>query len=750
MGHKHTHTMAYVLLMILLGLLLSCGIEPLPSDDQSTPTPASLSAASAASASDPVLPRDFTLPVPLFAADSAWNQTVTAAAVLSASDAQILVTYRVLRGDNSDLHPAGPAPTPWPFMYLNYDEYSIPVFGAGQGQQSVLVCDYEGNLWWPSPRFGIDQQGGPVPVPGPAGTVRPAGPEGIEADGHLVLYVLDTFTTFDFWQATTVRDGECQSRGGGLTGVTILEAGAIDFFDVRGPGINPDTYSSARAVGTPLLAGLLLPEDVENGSIAHALAFAIPGLRNTSDDPYEPLPSDYFYPASTTETDFFSTNPHALAAGQRLRLKQTLVDEQGDPLDENQLAPITRMLLTALRTYGAYLVDNSGGFTFYAEDIHTAVLDLTDAEVNALIAAPPGAPLPAEKTKWQIVIEKLNQELEQIPFAYGPWQEGQNPADAEIDTANFEVVEPATRPITVTSTVHLPLALRDFSAPTTDLLAVNDFLYQLQNLDLSAISDTAYDLIVMDYSAGGDDATAFTYAQIAALQDSPGGEKTVLAYMSIGEAEDYRFYWQEDWDPDGDGQPDQGAPAWLDVENPDWEGNYKVHYWEPDWQAIIFRYIDRLLDAGFDGAHLDIIDAYEYYADQGRAAAAQEMADFVAAVRAYACDRDPDFYILVQNAPELANLVPTYLNSVDGIGQEDIYYGYEDDDVRTPPAVTAEMESHLDLFKNAGKLVLTVDYATTPAHIDDAYAKSLAKGYVPLVTVRDLDQLIINPGHEPD
>jgi cysteinyl-tRNA synthetase len=126
------------------------------------------------------------------------------------------------------------------------------------------------------------------------------------------------------------------------------------------------------------------------------------------------------------------------------------------------------------------------------------------------------------------------------------------------------------------------------------------------------------------------------------------------------------------------------------------------------------------------------------------------MADFVAAIRGHARARDPDFYIFPQNAPELATLAPTHLNSADGIGQEDIYYGYEDDDQMTPPAVTAILESYLDVFKNAGKPVLTIDYAATPAHIDDAYARSQAKGYVPFVTVRDLDQLTINPGHEPD
>ncbi len=287
----------------------------------------------------------------------------------------------------------------------------------------------------------------------------------------------------------------------------------------------------------------------------------------------------------------------------------------------------------------------------------------------------------------------------------------------------------------------LPSALWRIAVEKPALSAVNDFLYQLQNLNLQAIGNTAYDLVVMDYSAEGGDDTAFTAAQIAALKHSPGGEKIVLAYMSIGEAEDYRFYWQRWWQP--------SDPIWLDEENPDWRGNYKVHYWDPSWQAIIFRYTDRLLAAGFDGAYLDIIDAYEYYIDQ-RPAAAKEMADLVTAIRAYARSQDPDFYIFPQNAAELATLVPPYLNVVDGISQEDIYYGYDKDDLMTPPDITAELEGYLDVYKAAGKLVLTVDYATTPARVDDAYARSEARGYVPFVTVRDLDQLIVNPGHEPD
>ena len=254
---------------------------------------------------------------------------------------------------------------------------------------------------------------------------------------------------YDLYAVTVEGEGnpgDCSSFRGGMRGQVITEIGVADFFDVRGPGVNADGLYSARAHGTPLLAGLVLPEDIERGVIAHALALAIPGPRNTSRDPYEPLSLDYFYPASTTETDFFSTNPDALAAGQRVRLKQTLVNEDGEGLDEGQFAPITRIFLTALRDYGAYIVDNAGGFSFYAEDVHSADLHLSDAEINALIGQPAGAPLPGNLTGWQIVLDRLSVELELIPFAISPGDEEPDPETAQVEAANFEVVTAAIQP----------------------------------------------------------------------------------------------------------------------------------------------------------------------------------------------------------------------------------------------------------------------------------------------------------------
>ena len=39
--------------------------------------------------------------------------------------------------------------------------------------------------------------------------------------------------------------------------------------------------------------------------------------------------------------------------------------------------------------------------------------------------------------------------------------------------------------------------------------------------------------------------------------------------------------------------------------------------WNKDWQNIIYgnenSYLNKIIDANFDGVYLDIIDAFEYY-----------------------------------------------------------------------------------------------------------------------------------------
>jgi len=72
-----------------------------------------------------------------------------------------------------------------------------------------------------------------------------------------------------------------------------------------------------------------------------------------------------------------------------------------------------------------------------------------------------------------------------------------------------------------------------------DISAVQNWVYQLQNIDLAALGNTTFDLVVMDYSSDGSEGGEFSAAQITNLKYSAGGEKIVIAYpyMDIGEAE---------------------------------------------------------------------------------------------------------------------------------------------------------------------------------------------------------------------
>jgi len=148
----------------------------------------------------------------------------------------------------------------------------------------------------------------------------------------------------------------------------------------------------------------------------------------------------------------------------------------------------------------------------------------------------------------------------------------------------------------------------------TSLAEAKNFLYIInpgafadKAAFLCALRATDYDVIVMDLYF---DDEPLTVSEIASLKTKAnGGSRLVVSYMSIGEAEDYRYYWQPGWK--------DRKPTWLDHENPDWEGNYKVRYWDPAWQSLIYgnddSYLEKILSAGFDGVYLDIIDAFEYY-----------------------------------------------------------------------------------------------------------------------------------------
>ncbi len=139
------------------------------------------------------------------------------------------------------------------------------------------------------------------------------------------------------------------------------------------------------------------------------------------------------------------------------------------------------------------------------------------------------------------------------------------------------------------------------------LYLINPGAYSSTEALIADINSTNYDAIIIDAFHFG---TLLTKTDIDQLKTKAnGGNRLVISYMSIGEAESYRYYWDESWTP--------GNPKWIVEENPNWPENYKVEYWSKEWKQYIYgtesSYLQKILDSGFDGVYLDIIDGFEYF-----------------------------------------------------------------------------------------------------------------------------------------
>lgn len=287
------------------------------------------------------------------------------------------------------------------------------------------------------------------------------------------------------------------------------------------------------------------------------------------------------------------------------------------------------------------------------------------------------------------------------------------------------------------------------------LREVDSWGYQLQGIDLTTLENSAYDLLVIDYA--DEEGQPFTAQAIDRLH---ARGKIVLSYLSIGEAENYRPYWEPAWiSGEGcDAEPSADAPGWLEASNPDWCGNYLVQIWDPGWQAIVMTYLDAIVAAGFDGVYLDKVDSfYTWLGEEDLGApfaypdAPQAMADLVTEIAARARRSDPDFIVVPQNGAEIVDYLSEeaqtrYLETIDGIAVEDTFFppsGNQDENARYAP--DEYILSILEAYQQAGLTVLAVDYVTEPDKIEQLTDSARARGFIPYAGVRALDRLAAMP-----
>jgi cysteinyl-tRNA synthetase, unknown class len=308
----------------------------------------------------------------------------------------------------------------------------------------------------------------------------------------------------------------------------------------------------------------------------------------------------------------------------------------------------------------------------------------------------------------------------------------------------------------------LALLCGQVCAETASPPAPKSMAYVLQASGLAAdrpavvrrLAECGRDWVVLDAVYSTDDGP-WTPEEIQAIRAGKPGRR-VLAYVSIGEAEDYRPYWCRAWDADGDGKPDAAAPGFLHTENPDWKGNYRVRYWHREWQELMLPAVDQVVAQGFDGIYLDIVDAFEFYEydpvskdwrdnlvnpETGNSYR-RDMIAWVAAIAARARARRPEFGVIPQNAAQLLEHAE-YRDMITAIGVEDLFVNGS--------KLRAEKEyryvtGFLNRLKDAGKPVLVIDYPATPQIHAAAFEVSARQGFIHLLTDRDLKTLGVSSG----
>jgi len=261
-----------------------------------------------------------------FSADSFWNTPVAADAEPDLNSDRWI---ELLAGERD------------PNFWLNLDKWTIPIYEVDERTPTRQVIPHQMKHWQNRSGHGASFRQ-PVPIP------DHAIPDPMQ-DSHIALVDYGRRIIWDMFFAHRSEDGAWDS----MTGMT---------YDMDGDGVFRDgefavqdgesihLYGPGRAAGVPIVAGLIMFDEILAGRIDHKLAFAT-GCNALQ---------QYVFPA--TWTDGFTEG--GLPEGCVIQLDPSL------DLDTLNLSPAARVIAVALQRFGAVNVDVAGGSVIYAEGLY--------------------------------------------------------------------------------------------------------------------------------------------------------------------------------------------------------------------------------------------------------------------------------------------------------------------------------------------------------------------------------------------
>jgi hypothetical protein len=233
---------------------------------------------------------------------------------------------------------------------ININRYTIPVFEVDSTSKPVVfkkhyLSEDEKEIWKTDRQYlGHGSAFDSLPIPLPASAM----PDSAN-DMHLAIIDWKTMTAWDMWGARKLPDGTWESNTGmryKLDGPGVFDLSDTDIKN----GESVHFHGPGRASGVPIIAGLIMFDEVKNGIIPHRIAGA---TRFTAFQ-------EFVFPATWTDGPLVNGIPE----GAVIQLDPAL------DLSKFELTPGELAVARALQVYGMVLVDWAGGNVIYAENLN--------------------------------------------------------------------------------------------------------------------------------------------------------------------------------------------------------------------------------------------------------------------------------------------------------------------------------------------------------------------------------------------
>lgn len=169
--------------------------------------------------------------------------------------------------------------------------------------------------------YGDDSDPGPMPF---TSATPVEGDPNLDGDRHTVVLDRDNCWMYELGGAAPQGDGSWTAAVGTV-------------WDMTNENLRPFTWTSTDAAGLPVFPGLVRYDEVAAGHVDHAIRITL-------------LHSRQAFVAPATHWAPSSTDPNAAPMGMRMRLKAGY--------DISSFPPQAKVILTALKNYGAIMADN--------------------------------------------------------------------------------------------------------------------------------------------------------------------------------------------------------------------------------------------------------------------------------------------------------------------------------------------------------------------------------------------------------